>query len=96
MNKKTKIFSDFSKIAVDAFGTLSGIKKEIDTIVKMKLEKFINKADLVKRDEFEVLKLMVNKLSKKNSNLEKSIKSLKSKKFVKKPRKTNKISKKKK
>ena len=94
MNKKTKIFSDFSKIAVDAFGTLSGIKKEIDTIVKIKLEKFINKADLIKRDEFEILKLRVNKLSRKNAKLEEKVRLLKLKKSSKKVSKKRKYIKK--
>ena len=79
MIKKTKILSDFSKIASDAFGTFSGVKNEIETIAKIKIEKIINKADLVRRQEFEVLKIMVRKLSKKNNDLEKELKSLKKK-----------------
>ena len=94
MNKKTKIFFDFSKIAVDAFGTFSGIKKEIETIVKIKLEKFINKADLIKRDEFEILKLRVSKLSRKNAKLEETVRLLKLKKSPKKVSKKRKYIKK--
>ena len=37
MNNKNKIFSDLLKIATDAFGTISGIRKEVDTIVKIKI-----------------------------------------------------------
>ena len=86
MNKKTKFISDFTKIATDTLGTISGIKKEIETIVKIRIEKFINKADLVKRNEFEVLKLRVDKLSKNVDELKKSSKLyvLKSKKKSKK------------
>ena len=65
MNNKNKIFSDLSKIATDAFGTISGIRKEVDTIVKIKTEKIINKYDLVRRKEFEILKKMYEKQSKK-------------------------------
>ena len=56
MNRKTKIFKDFSKMATDAFGTFSGLRKEIETIAKIKIDKMINRADLVKREEFETLK----------------------------------------
>ena len=56
MVNKTKILSELSKIAVDAMGTFSGLKKEIETIVKLRVEKAINRMNLVKRDEFEVLK----------------------------------------
>ena len=63
MVKKTKILSDLSKIAVDAISTFSGMKKEVETIVSLKIDKAINKMKLVKRDEFEVLKKMVQKLA---------------------------------
>jgi len=83
MSKKTKFFSDFSKIATDTFGTFAGVKKEIETIVKIRIERFINKADLVKREEFEVLKLLVEKITKKNRELEKLVKPSKSKRRLK-------------
>ena len=56
MVNKTKILSDLSKMAVDAMSTFSGIKKEVETIVRLRVDKVINKMRLVKRDEFEVLK----------------------------------------
>ena len=80
MNNKNKIFSDLSKIATDAFGTISGIRKEIDTIIKIKIEKVINKYDLVRRKEFEILKKMYEKQSKKIKELENILLSMKIKK----------------
>jgi len=62
MVNKTKILSDLSKMAADAVSTLSGIKKELNTIVRLRIDKTINNMKLVKRDEFEVLKKMVQKL----------------------------------
>ena len=93
MVNKTKILSDLSKIAVDAMSTFSGIKKEIETIVKLKVDNAINKMNLVKRDEFEVLKKIVQKISLEKSNLKKKKKSVKQKKN-KKLDKKKKISKK--
>jgi len=72
MVNKTKILSDLSKVAVDVMGTFSGIKKEVDTIVRLRIDKTINKMQLVKRDEFEILKKMVQKLAIKNDNLKKN------------------------
>jgi len=89
MKNKNKIFSDFSRIATDAFGTISGIKKEIESIVKIKIEKGINKYDLVKRNEFEILKKMYEKQSLKIRDLERTISS-KKKKTQKKRRKPRK------
>ena len=69
MVNKTKIFSDLSKMAVDAMSTFSGIKKEVETIVSFRVNKVINKMKLVKRDEFEVLKKIVQKLAIESENI---------------------------
>ncbi len=79
MVNKTKIFSDLSKMAVDAMSTFSGIKKEIETIVSLRVNKAINKMKLVKRDEFEVLKKMVQKLAIESDNIKKTKKKTKNK-----------------
>jgi len=79
MVNKSKILSDLSKIAVDAMSTFSGVKKEVETIVKLRVNKVINRMELVKRDEFEVLKKMVQKLTIENKNLKKKKKSIKKK-----------------
>ena len=80
MVNKNKILSDLSKMAVDAMSTISGVKKEIDTIVSLRVDKIINKMNLVKRDEFDVLKKMVQKLLIENENLKKNKKQPKSSK----------------
>ena len=69
MVNKSKILSDLSKMAVDAMGTFSGVKKEVETIVGLRVNKIINKMNLVRRDEFEVLKKLVQKLIIENQNL---------------------------
>ena len=78
MVNKNKILSDLSKMAVDAMSTISGVKKEIETIVSLRVDKIINKMNLVKRDEFDVLKKMVQKLLIENENLKKNKKNSKS------------------
>ena len=75
MVNKSKILSDLSKMAVDAMGTFSGVKKEVETIVGLRVNKIINKMNLVRRDEFEVLKKLVQKLIIENQNLKKKSKS---------------------
>ena len=95
MVNKNKILSDLSKFAVDAMSTFSGIKEEIETIVSLRVNKVIKKMNLVKKDEFEVLKKMVQKLAidneiqkkrkKKNSSIKK--KTPKNQKIKKKTKK---------
>ena len=90
MVNKSKILADLSKMAVDAMGTFSGVKKEVETIVSLRVNKIINKMNLVRRDEFEVLKKLVQKhiienqglKKKKNSSLKKNPQSKKKKKKV--------------
>lgn len=89
MVNKSKILSDLSKIAVDAMSTFSGLKKEIETLVSLRVNKIINKMNLVKRDEFEVLKKMVQKALIENDELKKANKkpSVRKKKTIKKKKK---------
>jgi len=72
MVNKNKILSDLSKMAVDAMGTFSSLKKEVETIVSLRVNKIINKMNLVKRDEFDVLQKMVQKVLIENEKLKKS------------------------
>jgi len=69
MVNRNKILSDLSKFAVDAMSAFSGVKEEIETIVALRVNKVIKKMNLVKKDEFEVLKKMVQKLSVESDNL---------------------------
>ena len=71
MVNKSKILSDLSKIAVDAMSTFSSVKKEIETLVSLQVNKVINKMNLVKRDEFDVLKKMVQKMVVENEKTQK-------------------------
>ena len=89
MVNKSKILSDLSKIAVDAMSTFSSLKKEIETLVSLRVNKIINKMNLVKRDEFEVLKKMVQKALIENDELKKAQKkpSARKKKTINKKKK---------
>ena len=61
MVNKSRILSDLSKFAVDAMSTFASLKKEIETMVSLRVDKVINKMNLVKRDEFDSLKRIVQK-----------------------------------
>ena len=86
-----KFLSELSKMAVDAASTFSGIKKEVNTIVRLRIDKTINQMKLVRRDEFEILKKMVQKLVIEKDKLKKT-----NKKSTKPTRKKNKNRKKRK
>ncbi len=87
MVNKSRILSDLSKFAVDAMSTLSSLRKEIETMVSLRVDKVINKMNLVKRDEFDSLKRIVQKSIIDNEKLKKTMKTSTKKKKKTTPRK---------
>ena len=87
MVNKSRILSDLSKFAVDAMSTLSSLRKEIETMVSLRVDKVINKMNLVKRDEFDSLKRIVQKSIIDNEKLKNTRKTSTKKKKKTIPRK---------
>jgi len=56
MQTKGRIFDDLARVANGAAGTLSGVRHEIEGVVKQRLERVLADMDLVTRDEFEAVK----------------------------------------
>ena len=77
MSNTKKILKSISSLIENGILTSDDIKKEIATDLKFKKDKLINKLELVTREEFEVLK----KIVQKQDSLIKKI--LKDKKFKK-------------
>ena len=61
MSNSEKILKTISTLIENGILTSKDIKKEISTDFKFKKNKIINKLELVSREEFEVLKKMVQK-----------------------------------
>ena len=61
MNNTEKILKSLSSLIENGILTSKDIKKEISTDLKFKKEKLISNLDLVTRDEFEILKKIVQK-----------------------------------
>ena len=74
-----RIFDDFAKIMTDAAGAADGVKKEVESIMKAQAERFMQGMDVVKREEFEVVKAMAEKARMENERLDARIKALEAK-----------------
>ena len=61
MSNSEKILKTISSLIENGILTSKDIQKEISTDWKFKKDKIISKLDLVSRDEFEVLKKLVQK-----------------------------------
>tara|TARA_B100001093_G_scaffold486598_1_gene522062 strand:- start:463 stop:708 length:246 start_codon:yes stop_codon:yes gene_type:complete len=61
MSNSEKILKSLSSLIENGILTSKDIQKEISTDLKFKKDKIINKLELVSREEFEVLKRIVQK-----------------------------------
>ena len=58
MQTDSHILDDVARVATGAMGAASGLKGELDAMVKRRLEGILAKMDLVPRDEFDAVKEM--------------------------------------
>ena len=80
MSNTEKILKSLSSLIENGILTSKDIKKEISTDLKFTRDKIINKLDIVSREEFEILKKIVQK---QNTIINKLIKNKKTKKAKK-------------
>ena len=81
MQTSNRILDDLARVANGAVSTLAGVKGEIDTLIRQKIEKYMVDADLVPRDEFDAVRMMAaearleqERLVKRVTALEKQLK----------------------
>ena len=80
MSNSEKILKSLSSLIENGILTSKDIKEEISTDLKFTRDKITNKLDLVSREEFEVLKKIVQKQDTIIKKLKKSKKIKKAKK----------------
>ena len=73
MSNSEKILKSLSSLIENGILTSKDIRKEISTDWKFKKDKIINKLELVSREEFEVLKKIVQKHLRKFREFQKNI-----------------------
>ena len=79
MSNTKKILETISKLIENGILTSNDIKKEISSDLKFKKDKLIKNLELVSRDEFEVLKKIVQKQDFIIKKLQKNKKTKKAK-----------------
>ena len=71
MSDKEKILKTLSSLLETGILTVNDVKKELITNFKFKKDNIVSKLDLVSREEFEVIKKLVEKQDKKIKELTK-------------------------
>ncbi len=80
MSNSEKILKTLSSLIENGILTSKDIQKEISTDLKFKKDKIIKNLNLVSRDEFEILKKIVQKQNVMLKKLQKSQRTKKAKK----------------
>jgi BMFP domain-containing protein YqiC len=75
----SRFFDELSKLMTGAAGAAQNVRKEVDTLVQGQVERVLNNMNMVKREEFDVVRDMAEKARTENERLEKRIAELESK-----------------
>jgi BMFP domain-containing protein YqiC len=79
MTQGSKIFDELGKLMNNAAGVADGVRREIETAVKSQLERLVADMDLVKREDYDALRELVQAQSAEIKELKAAVESLKSK-----------------
>lgn len=75
----SRILDDLARLMTDAAGTAQGVRQELETAFRGQAERILNQMDVVKREEFEVVREMAIKARDENERLEKRLEALEAK-----------------
>lgn len=76
MQTSNRLFDDLARVASGAFNTLSGLREEIETRVRERVERMAADLDLVTREEFEAVRAMAAKARAAQEELEAKVAAL--------------------
>lgn len=80
MSQGSKIFDDLGKLMNEAAGVADGVRREVETMVRSQMERFVTDMDLVKREEYDVLRELVQIQGEEIQSLRKELDANKKKK----------------
>jgi BMFP domain-containing protein YqiC len=66
---QSRFFDELAKLMTNAAGAAQGVRREIDALVQSQVERVINNLELVKREEFDVVRDMASKAREENDRL---------------------------
>lgn len=69
MQTQNRLFDDLARVAGGALGALTGVRDEIEGIIRYRLERVLAEMDLVTREEFEAVRAMAAEARAENERL---------------------------
>ncbi|MAR55863.1 MAG: pyrroline-5-carboxylate reductase [Rickettsiales bacterium] len=79
MDKGSTFFDDLSKLATGAAGSFREMGREMEKTVRHQVDAFLERSNLVTREEFEVVRAMAEKARAENEQLRIELEALKNK-----------------
>ena len=76
MSTPNRFFDDLAKALSGAAGAAQGVRNEIDSLIKSQMERLIADLDLVRREEFDVVKEMASKARQDTQGLKVKVSEL--------------------
>jgi len=76
MQTDNRLLDDLARVAGGAMGALSGVRTEVEELVRQRLERLLSDMDLVPREEFEAVQAMAEKARLEQEGLEKRVAAL--------------------
>ena len=64
-----RFFDEFARLMNDAAGVANGVRREVETMVRIQAERMLRDMDVVTREEFEAAKEMAAKAREENELL---------------------------
>ena len=80
MSQGSRMFDELGRLMNDAAGVADGVRREIETVVRSQVQRFIADMDLVKREDYDALRELVAAQSDEIATLKKDVASLKASK----------------
>ena len=71
-----RILDEMARLMGDAASVAQGVKREAEGVFRTQMERFVADMDLVKREEFDVVREMASKARAENEELKKRVAEL--------------------
>ena len=73
MSDRPRILDDLAGVAGGAFSALAGVREEIGAIVRARVDETLGSLNLVRRDEFEVVREVASRARQAQATMESQI-----------------------
>ena len=80
MGQSSKVFDDIGRLMNDAAGVADGVRREAETAFKSQMERIVADLDLVRREDYDVLREIVEVQGEEIAMLQKELAAFRNRK----------------